>query len=442
MKHVQSLRAISARFPHIGAFESTKLPGSGNDILGTTRHIERWRSDLELLRSASLTQLRYSVPWHRIERVPGVFDFSWFDMPMAYMRINGMEPILDPLHHISFPDWLEHGFANPRFPLLYERFVTTIAERYPWVQSYTMFNEPLPTTLFCSFTGGWYPYQASDDCFVRMAVNVGRAICLVTEALRKLRSDTQFVHVDTCEAHRALDSESRNWVEFTSARRFLMHDLVLGVIDKSHPLYAYLRNHGFTDDDMQWFRDHAARVDVLGLDYYIHSEIEWYWDAKLKRSNISWPVQMPVGFAPLAREYARRYGLPIMLSETNLRGSCLDRLTWLKFMEEQCEQLALQEDFRGFCWYPAIDSTDWCHFCQKATGTVDPQGIWMLDQFRWDRHTSDLSENYIQLASGHRAAADLPAYSFTPETAQHVAGYEKLMRHWTGWREQDIPRAA
>jgi beta-glucosidase/6-phospho-beta-glucosidase/beta-galactosidase len=72
MKHVHSSRAISARFPHIGAFESTKLPGIRNDILGTTRHIERWRTDLELLRSASLTQLRYSVPWHRIERVPGV----------------------------------------------------------------------------------------------------------------------------------------------------------------------------------------------------------------------------------------------------------------------------------------------------------------------------------------------------------------------------------
>jgi hypothetical protein len=71
MKHVHDLCA----FPHIGAFESTQLPGSGNDVLGTTRHIERWRSDLELLRSASLMHLRYSVP-SRIERVPGVFDFS------------------------------------------------------------------------------------------------------------------------------------------------------------------------------------------------------------------------------------------------------------------------------------------------------------------------------------------------------------------------------
>jgi beta-glucosidase/6-phospho-beta-glucosidase/beta-galactosidase len=442
MNHVQSAGGATAPFPHIGAFESTKLAGSGIDILGTTRHIERWRSDLQMLYSASLMDLRYSVPWHRIESVPGVFDFSWFDLPMEYMRTNGMRPILDPLHHISFPDWLENGFANPDFPALYARFVTAVAKRYPWVQSYTVFNEPLPTTLFCSYTGGWYPHQASDECFVRMAVNVGRAICLVSEALRRLRSDIRFVHVDTCEQHRALDNASEDWVRFASARRFLMHDLVLGLIDKAHTLYPYLRNHGFTDYDMQWFSEHKARIDVLGLDYYIHSEIEWYWDTKLQRSNISWPVQNPVGFAQVAREYAGRYQLPVMLSETNLRGSCLDRLTWLKFMEEQCEHLAMEVDFRGFCWYPSIDSTDWCNFCQKATGTVDPQGIWMLDQFRWDRHASELSENYVELASGRRRADGLPAYLFTPETGKELVGYEKLMGHWTDWREQGLPRAA
>ena len=86
-----------------------------------------------------------------------------------------------------------------------------------------------------------------------------------------------------------------------------------------------------------------------------------------------------------------RAKVPVMLSETNLRGSYLDRLTWLKFMEEQCETLARELDFRGFCWYPSIDSTDWCHLCTKATGTVDPQGIWRLDRNRWKRHASEVA---------------------------------------------------
>jgi hypothetical protein len=82
-----------ARIPHLGAFESTKLMGTGTDILGTTRHIELWRSDLELLAGSSIKVLRYSVPWHRIEKELGVFDFSWFDQPMNFMREHGLSPI-------------------------------------------------------------------------------------------------------------------------------------------------------------------------------------------------------------------------------------------------------------------------------------------------------------------------------------------------------------
>jgi beta-glucosidase/6-phospho-beta-glucosidase/beta-galactosidase len=441
MKQPKTLPRAVVEYPHLGAFESTKLIGFGTDILGTTRHIESWEADLRLLQSASVTQLRYSVPWHRIERARGEYDFSWMDGPMSYMQANGMTPILDPLHHVSFPDWLDQGFANPEFPKVYELFVTQVAQRYPWANLYTVFNEPLPTTLFCSFTGLWYPHGASNRSFVRMAVNVARAICLASAALQRTILDVQFIHAETCETHRAKDGASKEWVRFANARRFMMHDLILGRIDKSHELFSYLRRYGFTDDDLQWLADNRTRIDVLGLDYYIHSEMEWYWDSKRKRANISWPVRNPVGFARVAKDYAARFGTPVMLSETNLRGSYQDRLTWLKFMEEQCEGLALEVDFRGFCWYPSIDSTDWCHLCKKATGTVDPQGIWGLDASRWKRHASELSECYAQLARGKARSADLPAYLFNPETAKAMPGYEKLMSHWTDWREQEVLQA-
>src|SRR4051812_12411909 len=92
---------------HYGSFESTKIHGSGTDILGTTRHIDRWREDLDLLLESGITDLRYSIPWHRIEQQRGHFDFSWTDGPMEHMRRNGMKPVVDLLHHTSFPDWLE-----------------------------------------------------------------------------------------------------------------------------------------------------------------------------------------------------------------------------------------------------------------------------------------------------------------------------------------------
>jgi beta-glucosidase/6-phospho-beta-glucosidase/beta-galactosidase len=433
---MQSPADPCASFPHLGAFESTRLIGSDTDILGTTRHLERWESDLELLRSAGLRDLRYSVPWHRIEKEPGNYDFTWFDGPMAYMQSHGMEPILDPLHHVSFPQWLHQGFANPLFPAAYERFILRLAQRYPWANRYTVFNEPLPTTIFCSLNGLWYPHYASDDCFVRMAMNTATAICRASKILRQINPQVQFVHVETAETHRPLDKRSEKWSHFANCRRFLMHDLILGSITPAHELYPYLTDHGFTREEMYWFIDNRTSIDVLGLDYYVHSEMEWCWDKVRRCASIRGPVNDPVGFASIGKDYADRFRLPVLLSETNLRGSYQDRLTWLKFMEEQCEALASQVDFRGFCWYPSIDSTDWCHLCTKATGTVDPQGIWGLDEDRWNRHASELSEYYIRLARGLIRSADIPAYGFSPDTAKGLSGFEKLMSHWPGRRVQ------
>jgi beta-glucosidase/6-phospho-beta-glucosidase/beta-galactosidase len=284
----------------------------------------------------------------------------------------------------------------------------------------------------------WYPHGASDDHFVRMALNVGKAICLSAEMLQQARPGVKFVHVDTCESHYASDRRSEEWVRFANERRFVMHDLVLGRIGKDHPLYAYMKKHGASDDALDWMIDHRMRFDVLGLDYYFHSEIEWYWDRELGRANISYPCSVPRGFALVARDYVERFDLPVILTETNIRGTITDRLTWLKHMEEQVEALAESgADVRGFCWYPSIDSTDWCHCCTQCTNSVDPQGIWWLDQARWTRHASVLSENYSKLAKGEITSRDLPAYMLSPEVRRDLRGYMKFMNHWTEWIERD-----
>lgn len=423
-------------FCHLGAFESTKLIGCATDILGTTNHIARWEHDLGLLRSAGIVDLRYSVPWHRIEMEPGRFDFSWMDEPMQYMRAHSMCPILDPLHHVSFPDWLDQGFANPAFPELYERFILAIATRYPWATRYTVCNEPLPTAILSGLTGDWYPYHKSDDGFVRIAVNLARAICLASAALRRNDPEVELVHVDSAETHWALDGPSERWVRFANERRFLVMDLVLGRVTAFHALYPYLRQHGFTEQEMYWFLDHPAPFDQLALDYYPHSEMDWHWDRQLGRANLGAPVRNPAGFARVARAYTARYRVPVLLGETNVRGSYGDRITWLKLMEEQCEELSVHTDFRGFCWYPSIDSTDWCNLCTKATGAVDPQGIWGLDVARWHRESSELSELYSALARGSIRAKDLPAYRFSARASKGLDGHALLMTHWPTWIDQ------
>jgi dTDP-4-dehydrorhamnose reductase len=108
-----------------------------------------------------------------------------------------------------------------------------------------------------------------------MLLAVSRTICACTAELARLVPGVKFVHAESCERHIALDAESVAHAQQGNALRFCVLDLILGRVDREHPLYEYLINHGMVEADVAWFQENRARVDVLGLDYYSHSELAW-----------------------------------------------------------------------------------------------------------------------------------------------------------------------
>ena len=415
-------------------FESTYLPLHDVDVLRLTRHDERWEDDLRLARQAGIRRLRYPVPWHRIERQRGMYDWAWTDDALGGLRELGLAPIVDPLHHTSFPRWLSHGFANPAFPAAYRDFCQAFAERYAWVREYTVFNEPLPTTLLCTDMGAWYPAHRGAEAFFGMLVNVARAICAATAAIRAAQPDARFIHIDTAESHNAIDPESEEFAWFLNQRRFLVHDLILGRVDEEHALYDRLFQHaGVSANDLRWFREHAARIDVLGLDYYAHCEHQFH------RTGSVCPSRAPRGFAAIARDYWDRYHLPLMLTETNIRGYVTDRVTWLKYMVEQCEALVADGiPFEGFCWFPFIDSMDWDSLLAAPNGHIDPVGLCHLGEGDLARHPSEITRLYTGLAHGELRGADLPAYRLLTPVSEQLVGFRP---QWTGWEWRQPPLA-
>lgn len=413
----------------LSGFESTYIFGTGSDVLEQTKHTERFEDDFRLVRECGLSELRYSAPWHRIERVRGEYDWRWLDSALTALRENGLQPILDPLHHTSFPDWLEGGFANPEFSRRYLAFVTAIAERYPWIRQYTVTNEPFVTTWFCGHEGKWYPFGRDDETFVSMLMNVVDATISVSRMLASTLPEVRFIHVDAAEAHRAVDKVSEGHAERGNALRFVVPDLVLGRVDADHSLYEYLLRYGAREEQLARFRSEPGRIDVMGLDYYAHCELEWCADGRVL------PNSSPAGLVPTAMEYAARYQMPLMLTETNLRGYVTDRISWLKFMVEQCNEIELRLvdmglTFEGFCWYPFIDSTDWCSLVTEANRQIDPQGIYWLEPDTLNRNKSELSDILSNLARGTMTADDIPAYRFRPPVDDELAGLLPLMDHW------------
>ena len=426
----------------VGAFESTYLPAHDVDVLETSGHTRLWRQDLELMRACGVTRLRYPVRWHRVEREPGRYDWTSTDLVLGHLRDTGLGPIPDLVHHTSYPRWLERGFADPRFGPAYLRYCAAFAERYPWVSEYTLFNEPFATLFLCGHEAIWPPYGAGMKSLVALFANVLPALLEASRMYRDLLPHARHVYVDTCEGHSALDPSGEEYAEMANDRRFFVLDAMLGRLgDGSRPFVRDVVEAG--GEELLALKPGA--LDVLGLDYYAHSE--WAFKARdVPRPpgthelhpqdgevlGVTPPPQ-PAGLAALAIQYWERYGLPMLLSETNIRGAPSDRATWLKHTLEQCERAtAAGVPLEGYCWFPFVDSLDWNSLLARADRCIDPVGVFWLDE-ALARNDSTMADSYRAAAAGARSE-ELPAYRLTEDVAQWISGLLPQMSHYE-WRQ-------
>jgi len=109
-------------------------------------HYQHWREDLSLVGDLGVRAVRWGVPWHRIERNRGQFDWSWIDQVIPYLVDElGVMPIVDLVHY-GCPLWLPRAFADHEYPELVAAFAGAFAERYRrYVHWYTPLNEPQVT---------------------------------------------------------------------------------------------------------------------------------------------------------------------------------------------------------------------------------------------------------------------------------------------------------
>jgi beta-glucosidase len=264
---------------------------------------------------------------------------------------------------------MEGGFADPRFRTAYLRYTEEFASRYPWVEEYTLFNEPFSTLFLTGHEGIWPPYQKGLDNFVAQILNVLPAVAEASRTYEDLLPDAKHVWVDTCEHHTGAGAGGSAYAAMANERRFLVLDCFLGRYDGRGydpfgPMAELLRGAGGEKlHDME-----PGRIDVLGLDYYAHCQ--WHFDDQGGSPNTPYPL-------PLAQQiylYWDRYRLPCLLTETNVRGRTSDRATWFKYVLEQCERARqMGVPLQGLCWFPVIDvrvlrKSRGRHAVQRAAG--------------------------------------------------------------------------
>jgi glycosyltransferase involved in cell wall biosynthesis/beta-glucosidase/6-phospho-beta-glucosidase/beta-galactosidase len=425
----------------VAGFESTYHPHAGVDALDTTGHSVHRDQDLADMAAGGVRHLRYPLRWQRIQPSPGVFDWDETDRVLGALNELGAVPIVDLVHHTSYPDWLSDGFRGPDFGPAFVEYAEAVASRYPWLGAYTLFNEPFATLFLAGHEGLWPPYDRGVAGLRRLLRSVLPALSEAAAVWRRLLPAAHHVWVDTAEHHTGT-GPAQEYAALANDRRHSVLDLALGHdLDPARPFLSAL----LADDGDALLQVPPLRVDVLGLDYYCHSE--WFYDEDGSHS----PSPQPIGLAAVAEHYWTRYALPLMLTETNIRGLPSDRTSWLRYTLEQYE-LALSRGvpLHGYCWFPQVDSADWDSLLARCAGRADPVGVHSLRPDGTRARTS-FTDAWEAAARG-MPVADLPAVRFQPPCDAQLAGVLPSLGHWP-WRDPspaeavpalraDLPRPA
>ena len=387
--------------------ESSCIPHLSVDQYAWTQHDRFWREDFAKVSGDLGCQwLRYSIHWHLVETAPGSFDWSWSDERIALAEKLGINLILD-LAHFGTPAWLPDAFGDVDFPAALERFSRAFGERYAGrVHSICPINEPLITALFSGDVGLWPPHGTS---LATYTVVLSRLAQGLTRSIRALRDTMPGVEIVLCDAleyasadpttertasPELLRSMQEN-VALRNDRRHVVLDLITGRVDAEHRLYLWLIKNGLSVMDLNWFLRNPIEIDLLGLDYYTHSEMELYPCGEQFRQRV--PAQL-AGLKKTARDYWERYRVPLMITETSCCGPDSRRREWLDFTVNDIRTLRAEGiPVVGYTWWPLLDHLDWDGAMLHQIGKIHEVGI-----YRLERHQGELRRVPTALVGAYR----------------------------------------
>ncbi|WP_235577399.1 family 1 glycosylhydrolase [Rathayibacter sp. Leaf294] len=332
-----------------------------------TQHYEQYETDLLLASGVGAEFVRWGVPWHRVAAERGRWDWSWVDGVMGRFAELGLRPVIDLLHY-GTPLWLEGEFAHPDYSDHVTEYAQRFAERYGDIATdYTPVNEPVIHALFSGEYGYWPPYLSGATGMARIASALAQGFVKTQRAIAStLGARATFVHVDagvrysgavTAPEHRETVARLRDQV-------FLVEDLVTGRVGAGHPLLPHLERGGVDDALLDWFGSHAVHPDVMGVNYYPLHSTEVFEAGVHHSGGFADPRPYEdagaEGLKDVLRTWARRYGAPVMLTETCVTGSVAERIRWLDESVAALGELRAEgTEVVGYTWWPLFDMYEW-----------------------------------------------------------------------------------
>jgi beta-glucosidase len=372
--------------------ENTFVPQAGPgarplDEYELTEHYRFWHEDLGRAREVGAEMLRWGVPWHRVNPSPGRWDWSWVDQVVERFSDLGIRPLIDLLHY-GTPTWLEGEFAHPDYPKIVADYAVRVAERYSaTVTDYTPVNEPMIHALFSGAYGYWPPHLTGDRGLVTMVRAIGEGFVRTQRAIREvLGPRATFVHVDATLRYAGdVAGEHRDFVARLNHQRFLVEDLVTGRVGDDHPLVGLLRENGLGDPALAWFAENKVKPDVMGVNYYPQHSTEVFEEGVHHSGGFADPRPTQddgvAGLVESLLDYERRYGAPVMVTETCVTGTVEERIAWLDASVAAVHAMRRAgHRVVGYTWWPLFDMYEWTYRHQTGprSESLLPMGLYDL----------------------------------------------------------------
>ena len=354
------------------------------DQLALAGHRQHLRSDLQQIAALGLKTLRVGLQWEHF--VASGSSWADADALLACLDECNIRPIAGLLHHGSGPRGT--SLLDPAFPEKLAAYALSVAQRYPSILDYTPVNEPQTTARFSCLYGHWYPHHRGMASYARCMVLEMKAIVLAMQAIRSVQPAARLIHTEDGGVTYATP-ETEPYRAEREIRRWLGVDLLCGLVDRHHPAFLFLTQHGIPAGDVLWFCEHPCPPSTLGLNYYVTSDRyldhrrEHYPSLYAGGDTGSEPLVdiealrvLPgtnAGAAGILSDAWARYHLPLAITEAHLGGSPEDQVRWL--VEVWNGALAAQArgaDVRAVTVWALLGSWNWSNLCTVDAGVYEP----------------------------------------------------------------------
>lgn len=341
------------------------------DEMEKTGHYTRWKEDLKLVTDVGIEFLRYGPPYYKTHQSPGKYDWAFTDETFNELKRLNITPIVD-LCHFGVPDWVGN-FQNPDFPYYFAEYAHAFAERFPDLQLYTPINEIFIAAMFSAQYGWWNERLQSDRAFVTALKHLCKANVMAMHAILRVQPEATFVQSESSEYFHAMDPSAVPLARFLNQKRFLSLDLTYGY-PLNVTMYEYLLENGMSQEEYRWFVNNQVKARcIMGNDYYVTNEHLVFPDGMTQAAGEIF------GYYVITNQYYRRYKLPIMHTETNIKmPACRE---WL--LKQWANVHRLKHDgipIVGFTWYSLLHQVDWDSALRNDAGNVNELGLYDLNR--------------------------------------------------------------